>query len=134
MQGPTGSSGVQRFPKSGHCAGVSLPVMTSPQRQAVVLAAALYVTPNFFSASYSASSSRSARPLCSIAPRPRQRSRRASKHFSIIARASGLPCGATARRYSFCTRLFPSASCLQSRYTDERISSGSKPLMTAGSA
>ena len=106
MQGPTGSSGVQRREKSGHCVGVILPVMTSPQRQAVTLFASRMRIENFFSASKAESSSRSFNPLASISPRPRQISRRGMKHFSIIARASGLPCGATARSYSFCTRGF----------------------------
>ena len=35
MQGPTGSSGVQRRENKGHSCGASRPVMTSPQRQAV---------------------------------------------------------------------------------------------------
>jgi hypothetical protein len=33
MHGPTGSSGVQRFPKSGHSVGETLPMMTLPHRQ-----------------------------------------------------------------------------------------------------
>ena len=36
MQGPTGSSGVQRVPNRGQRSGESLPVMTWPQRLAVV--------------------------------------------------------------------------------------------------
>ena len=51
MQGPTGSSGTQRLPKSGHSAGLRRPVMTSPQRQAVGFVSSPYATPNFFSAS-----------------------------------------------------------------------------------
>ena len=35
MHGPTGSSGVQTLPNMGQRSGLSLPVMTSPQRQAV---------------------------------------------------------------------------------------------------
>ena len=39
MQGPTGSSGVQRRPNRGHSSGPSRPQITSPQRQAVGFAA-----------------------------------------------------------------------------------------------
>ena len=132
MQGPTGSSGVQAFPNSGHCAGLRLPVMTSPQRQAVGVSVSEYRMSKRFSASKSFSSSRRPRPLLSIPPRPRQRSKRGSKHCFNILCARMLPFCDTARVYSFSSRGLFSASCLTSRKIARRISSGSKPATTAG--
>jgi hypothetical protein len=51
MQGPTGSSGVQRLPNMGQPSGLRLPHITSPQRQAVGFAAGTWLSLNFFSAS-----------------------------------------------------------------------------------
>ena len=51
MQGPTGSSGVQSFPKSGQPSGGILPVITSPQRQAVGVSATPASMPSLRAAS-----------------------------------------------------------------------------------
>ena len=98
MQGPTGSSGVQRRENRGQASGLRRPQITSPQRQAVGFGAGAAVRSNFFSASKAASSSFRARPLLSMLPRPRQSARRGTKQRFSMAWARGLPSGRTARR------------------------------------
>ena len=134
MQGPTGSSGVHLTPNRGQNSGESLPVITSPQRQAVATGEGLCAIQNLFSASNSEKSALKPRPLPSMLPSPRQISVRGSKQRSIILRARLLPHSETARVYSFSSFASPALICFIIMETERIISSPSKPEITAASA
>ena len=97
MHGPRGSSGVHTRSNIGHSAGWMRPVMTSPQRQGVVSTAGCNVISKRLSASKSANSSHSARPLRSISPRPRHTSLLGVNTRSMASCASAFPPPETAR-------------------------------------
>ena len=94
MQGPSGESGVQRFPKRRQSAGPMTPLRTSPQRQpGASLTARPVSSPYLTSASTAEYEGRSLRPLAGILPSPRQTASLASSVSSIRARATGFPSG-----------------------------------------
>ena len=97
MQGPTGFSGVQARPNSGHSFGAIAPRRTSPQRHPRVSRVGSTRGSNAFVASWAAYFSEIAMPLAGIDPSPRHTASQGSNTSAMIAWAAGLPSACTPR-------------------------------------
>ncbi len=111
MHGPTGSSGVQRPPNIRHC---SAQCARRSRRRSGRQSALAFSTAEFLFGVKLCKLSRRCKPARIIAPRPRHRSRRGTKHSFIIFCASGFPVRGDCTLYIHSQLLgSPSAICFK---------------------